>query len=124
MAGTYFGKVCDRHPEFIGERKVNNRGCVECNREYKRDWAKRLRNRDRTTLTVYTRLRNQRIQNRTPPWADQVAIRAIYKEAKSRGLTVDHIIPLKGELVSGLHVQNNLQLLPASVNSSKGNKFA
>jgi hypothetical protein len=36
---------------------------------------------------------------------------------------VDHIIPLNGEIVSGLHVLSNLQVLPISVNRSKGNKF-
>lgn len=35
---------------------------------------------------------------------------------------IDHIIPLNGENVSGLHVWNNLQVIPASVNLSKGNK--
>ena len=36
---------------------------------------------------------------------------------------IDHIAPLAGENISGLHVPWNLQLIPASENKRKGNKF-
>lgn len=66
---------------------------------------------------------------RTPPWANQDAIRAIYAEAvrltRETGIEhhVDHTIPLQGELVSGLHVENNLQVLPWRENILKRNRF-
>lgn len=59
---------------------------------------------------------------RTAPWADLAAIREIYETALP-GEHVDHIIPLQGALVSGLHVENNLQHLDATENLSKSNAF-
>lgn len=59
---------------------------------------------------------------RVPKWADQEAIKAFY-EACPPGYHVDHIIPLQGKNVSGLHVINNLQYLLASDNIRKGNRF-
>lgn len=36
---------------------------------------------------------------------------------------VDHVIPLQGEMVSGLHVATNLQVIPWIANVSKANKY-
>ena len=58
-----------------------------------------------------------------PSWANMKSIREIYRQAKKQGLVVDHVIPLQGKLVCGLHVENNLQLLTASENSVKHNKY-
>ena len=69
---------------------------------------------------------------RTPKWIKDVfvdEIKIIYKRAQIiKAFTgevwhVDHIVPLQGKNVSGLHVPWNLQLLPASENLSKGNRF-
>lgn len=57
----------------------------------------------------------------TPRWADLDLIKRIYENAE--GAHVDHIIPLNGDTVCGLHVENNLQYLTAEENSKKGNKL-
>lgn len=62
------------------------------------------------------------VLERTPAWADQNSIRNIYLNCPE-GYHVDHIVPLRGALVSGLHVPENLQYLPAEENLQKGNKF-
>jgi hypothetical protein len=59
---------------------------------------------------------------RIPSWVDLDEIKKIYKNCPI-DMAVDHIYPLQGKLVSGLHVANNLQYLTKSENSSKGNRF-
>lgn len=59
---------------------------------------------------------------RTPTWSNLERIKEFYKNCPA-GCHVDHIVPLQGELVSGLHVENNLQYLAVYDNLSKGNSF-
>lgn len=69
--------------------------------------------------------RRARVLKALPKWLslDQKRqLREIY-ENRPEGYHVDHIIPLKGDNVSGLHVPWNLQYLPALKNFSKGNKY-
>ena len=58
-----------------------------------------------------------------PKWANLEKIKEIYLKRK-QGYHVDHIIPLQGKNVCGLHVENNLQCLKAKYNLSKGNNLA
>ena len=65
---------------------------------------------------------------RTPAWSDRDAVRAFYVIARRvtdcTGIphTVDHVYPLHGRGVSGLHVPENLRVLPRWLNQSKGNR--
>lgn len=61
-------------------------------------------------------------RTRTPSWANLDTIRQIYANCPE-GYEVDHIIPLNGVNVSGLHVPENLQYLTVSDNRSKGNFY-
>lgn len=73
--------------------------------------------------------RLKRVRKAMPPWADKCRIAEIYSQARKitrfTGVLhhVDHIYPLHGDSVCGLHVENNLQILEATVNQSKSNKL-
>jgi hypothetical protein len=69
---------------------------------------------------------------RTPKWLtkqDFANIRKVYALAaelsKAYGFKwhVDHIAPLQGKNISGLHVVDNLQVIPANLNMAKSNRF-
>jgi len=65
-------------------------------------------------------------KQRLPKWvtSEELAyITEMYRMAKTLGMHVDHIIPLQGKNVSGLHVLANLQLLAPSENLAKKNKY-
>lgn len=87
------------------------------------EWKKNYYKENRHIWIVHRRLREGSVKQRTPSWADKQKIKEIYIQAKQSGLVVDHIIPLQGKYVSGLHIETNLQLLTPSENRKKSNKY-
>ena len=108
----------------------------------KESWEKRKQGVYRTTplwgaqnrvkRAAYASKSNAHRKQRVPPWLtkEQYAeIEEFYTIAKMFQLYtgeiyhVDHIVPLRGRKVSGLHVPWNLQVIPANENLRKHNKY-
>jgi hypothetical protein len=85
--------------------------CTTCFNDSVRDMRREYQARKRADIL-----------QRTPIWADLQKIKEVYKNCPPN-YHVDHIIPLQGDLVCGLHVENNLQYLTAIQNIEKSNKF-
>jgi hypothetical protein len=93
-----------------------------------KEWAKKNPHK---VLEQSARKRATKLK-RVPCWLtkqDFENIKQIYLEAKQlsdkegKKYHVDHIIPLRGKYVSGLHVPENLRILLAEENMAKSNKF-
>ena len=137
---TYFSsKPC--HQGHIGEHLTVDGSCVECYKLRHRTNQNKYRASDpehvrkivrKASAKAYkldpgkykakTAKRRADKLRATPKWSNLVAIQQFYKNCPS-GYQVDHIVPLRGQNVSGLHVINNLQYLPAPENASKKNKW-
>lgn len=76
--------------------------------------------------TLGGKRRRQREKRNTPPWANRALIAAMYIEAarmtRETGelYVVDHIVPLGGKLVCGLHWHLNMRVIHWKANAKKG----
>lgn len=100
------------------------------NRELLNKHNRAYKQRNKGTVNFSTRLRQARKLKATPAWADLEQIKRVYttcaKISERTGVEhhVDHIIPLQGKNVCGLHVEKNLAIIPAKMNLEKGNSFS
>lgn len=94
-----------------------------------RQYASKYRKANRPKVNAYDAARDALRKLATPKWADRRRIKGFYEDARTRSREsgylwhVDHIVPLKSKVVCGLHVEENLQVIPASTNQRKRNKL-
>lgn len=131
----------DKNKEVINARcKVYYQGHKEQHNAYSQEWADNNRERFREIHRGWSHRNEGKIyelnkfykftrRQRVPKWADKEKIRQIYAECyritqeTEIPHEVDHIVPSNSPIVSGLHVENNLQILTRTANRKKGNKF-
>lgn len=121
----WFGKVCEKHPDLNGLRAPSG-VCVRCNSERVVRYHQTLRGEAKPSRACRARDRLKRIRIKGWNNIDREIIASIYQLAQVyRGcgldVEVDHIFPLNGELVTGLHVSANLQVILAEDNQRKSN---
>jgi hypothetical protein len=101
----------------------------ETNREYVKELSRLWAKNNPSKMAAQASKRRAKLLSATPLWADFGAIQIEYDLAdwcsKATGIKyhVDHIVPLQGKNVCGLHVPHNLQVIPAMDNLKKKNKF-
>lgn len=146
---TYFTGLPCKHGH-IDIRYTKDGKCAECSRVnakamyYKHNGKEKQKTAERNKVKAKWRQKNKGAVNswtakrylaklnRTPRWLTNEQLNEIeefYKMAKElEGVFpwkqhVDHIVPLKGTKVNGLHVPWNLQILSAKANIQKGNRY-
>jgi hypothetical protein len=117
--------------------------CIECRREYDRvryatkghsirARVKKYRNENLPKVNALDVKKNKSRKRATPKWLSWfhlAQIEEFYELAAACTMqtgvehNVDHIVPIKGKKVSGLHVPWNLQVLTAKENASKAARF-
>ena len=92
-------------------------------REIANNWRK---NNPEKVNAIYAHRRAAKLRA-VPSWANHFFIQEIYdlarRRTKATGIKwhVDHIVPLQSNLVCGLHVEHNLQVIPSRDNQKKNN---
>lgn len=105
---------------------------VQKNREHVAVYSKKYRQDNKSLINFLCQKRKIALIQRTPKWlsedelwmiAEAYAIAALRSDMFGFQWDVDHIIPLRGKNVSGLHTPYNLQVIPAVVNRTKNNRY-
>jgi hypothetical protein len=134
-AAGYFKQAYDKHKDIRNaddrarwrrpERKARAKAWREANPDRVRATDRRNYHNDKVSHIARVMERRAHKGKATPKWLSKeqrLQMKEMYQN-RPEGHHVDHIVPLKGEAVWGLHVPWNLQYLPAAENLRKSNKF-
>jgi hypothetical protein len=117
----YAERYRERHPEHAERDNARRRALTEANPGRYSEISKARYRKNKAEYLARNAVRRGIVRQQTPGWADMKAIAAFYA-ACPPGYHVDHVIPLRGKTVNGLHVLENLQYLPAHENMRKHNR--
>lgn len=145
-----YQEFCSLNPEKIREVSAKTREKTREKRNaYQRAWHARNKEKEREyrirnkqslleKSAEFYRLNKGRYDSnasikrrkaQTPPWANQDEIKLIYQAARDRSRSsgtpheVDHIVPLLSKFVCGLHCEDNLRVIPRTLNRYKASTY-
>lgn len=119
-------KMWDRERNALPHRREASSKWQKQNRGRMNEIARAFHRRNPEKREAFTALRRAAKLQATPPWLTaehKAQMREMYR-TRPQGHEVDHIVPLQGENVCGLHVPWNLQHLPMLENRKKGRSFS
>lgn len=116
------------YAEHTDEIKAYQRAQYEADPERVTRWREAQPEKYRAAANAHHAKRRVARRSAVPPWADLAAIAEVYAfatEMRAGGIDchVDHVIPLLGKKVCGLHVHTNLAVILADKNRRKGNRW-
>lgn len=121
-----------RDENYRSAERARIRAYHQANPEKVKGWNARYLAANRPRLNAKSKAYVLSRERRTPQWLtaedfwvleEAYALAALRTKLFGFRWDVDHIIPLHGALVSGLHVPQNVQVIPASLNQSKSNRY-
>ncbi len=118
---NHIARYREKNPNSFKDWRAKN---IEKDRASSRAWQKS----NRAKVRVHVNERTSARKRSQPRWVDREQLRGFYTVAQRLSTCtgikhhVDHILPLRGKLVSGLHVPWNLCVVPAVINLRKGDR--
>lgn len=123
IASEWYEANKERKRQYDAKRRAEKRHLF-------RAASKRFRENNPGAKNADTQARRAMLRGAYVKWADEFFIREIYELAALRTKltrvrwSVDHVIPLRGKNVCGLHVETNMRVIPLTENVAKSNHYS